>query len=85
MGIEHEVGSHVSKKHGEEFDWKISPGSPHRHGHVEILNGHPLDSDKYYVIKGTTKHAKVIGSPGKYKYNVTWDDGSVLDPHIIIS
>lgn len=85
MGKEHEVGSEVSKKNGEEFHWKISPGSPHKHGDVEVLDGHPLDSDKYHVIKGNLKNAKVIGSPGKYRYKVTWDDGSVLDPHIIIS
>jgi hypothetical protein len=85
MGKEHEVGSHVLRKHGEEFDWKMPPGSPHQHGDVEILDGHPLDSDKYHVVKGTPEHAKVIGSPGKYKYKVTWADGSVLDPHIIIS
>ena len=85
MGKEHEVGSHVLRKHGEEFDWKIPPGSPHKHGDVEILDGHPLDSDKYHVVKGTLERAKVIGPPGKYKYKVTWADGSVLDPHIIIS
>ena len=67
---------------GEEFDWVTTTSE---YCDIHILDDHPLDQDRYHVVKGTPTPAKAIGSPGKYEFECSCKHRIKTNPKIIIS
>jgi hypothetical protein len=66
---------------GEEFEWITTA----EYCDIHILEDHPLDKDRYHVVKGTPTPAKAIGEKGRYEFECKCSGKRPLtNPHIII-